>query len=547
MADQKKAIDVKLEAYTKGMQSNYSHYIASPNSWSYLENFDTDRLGVLTTRPNIFEMGTLPSQVFGIVPYEKGTDIYWLIKAGTSCYFNQANLTGTGAIAANSITFSDAGALLRGDTCQGATVIASAGSNGVRLTLDGTNAIDFATVRLGMPNQVDLVVAGFVGRVWCGISNTGPASFIQDQLYYSDVIPASGIANTTGTGQYLKINTGGKFITGLVQFNNVLYVFTPDNIFRVYNTQSLDNAAFANVGAIRQECIVKTADAIYFLHFSGVYRLDGSGVTKISQDIDDFIQSLNLTLDTSSSGNYTKRVWAWFDEQSVSFSLDVDPGVGATDWDRTYVVRYNYLYKTWSIITLKDFRLQWGTSRFFSMNLNGLGDQANLSPIACLAGQNLTTSGVVAGLYDVPSYYKGDKPMNYSFGEPLGDWCDWSSVGSSTLIRPIFCNGETQWIDFGAENHVKVISGMSIASNGAEGFQIMYQIDNENDEFSDRNNAVWHEIGTIAGDYITFFRDFTSPEFNRIKFKVSGQALGRPIEIGQITFLTVIDQGYGTA
>lgn len=547
MADKKNVTDVKLEAYTKGMQSNYSHYIASPNSWSYLENLDVDRQGVLSTRANVFQAGTSSNAFQGIIPFERGLITRFLIKSGTACFNQQANVPGTGALNSSSITFSDADSLLRGDVCQGVTVFAAAGTNGVRFTSDGFTATDFATPRLGMPNYIDLVSAGFAGRIWGAISNGTPSSFEQDQVYYSDVIPSSGIANTTGSGQYLKVNTGGKWITGLVQFNNVLYVFTLDSIFRIYNTQSLDNAPIANVGAIRQECIIKTQDAIYFLHFSGVYRLDGGGVTKISQDIDDFIQSINLT-NLNAGNNYTRRTYSWFDEQSITFSLDVNGGWGgiSTDVDRTYAIRYNYIYKTWNVVSLKDFRVHAAHTRFFSSPSGGVADLANISPLTMIAGQNLTTNTYVAGLFDIPTYADGGKPMqNSNAGEPIGDWCNFGDRSSNNLIRPIFCNGETQWLDFGAENHLKTITGISIASESAGGFQLLYQIDNQDEEKSDRKNSVWQEIGTLSDNYVTFFRDFNSKDFYRIKFKISGQTYGRNTQIGQIVLLNITDLGYG--
>lgn len=543
---QKTATDVKLEAYTKGMQSNYSQYVASPNSWSYLENADTDRQGVLQTRPNIFIAGTAPANFLGAGVYERGLTTRWLIKAGNALYNVQSNTTSTGTLGSTSITFTSSSGTARFDTIQGCTVFACEG-DGPRITTDGTTLGSFGSVRLGMPTDVDLISAGFVGRIWGAISNNNSATFIQDNVYYSDVIPSGGVTSTTGTGQFIKLNTQGKFLTGLVQFNNVLYAFTSDSIFRIYNTQSVDNAPFANVGAIRQEAIIKTFDAVYFLHYTGVYKLDSNGVSKVSQDIDNIFQTFNIP-QVSTGILYTRKTFGWFDDQSIYFSIGMNKGWGDNDIDvdRTYVVKYNYLYKTWSLITLKDFDVSFGVSKFFSSYSGGVSSLQNLTPITLILGQNIADNVYYAGLYDIPTFYDGAKAMiNTNSGEPLGDWSQTSSGGSTSYIRPIYVNAETQWLDFGLENHLKEIKGLSIPGESAEGFQLMYQIDNEESQRSDNQNAVWTPIGTLGKDYMTFFLDFKSKPFYRIKFKISGQTLGRKTSIGQITFLQVSDEGYG--
>lgn len=542
----KTATDVKLEAYTKGMQSNYSHYFASPNSWSHLENVDTDKQGILQTRPNIFIAGTLPGAALGAGIFERGLTTRFLIKSGSTLYNLQSNTLGTGAISSTAITFTSSSDTARFDTIQGATIFACNG-DGPRITNDGTNLAAFGNPRMGMPTDVDLVCAGFVGRVWGAVSNNNSITFIQDNLYYSDVIPTGGINSTTGTGQYIKLNTQGKFITGLVQFNNVMYVFTSDSIFRVYNTQSVDNAPFANVGAIRQECIVKTFDAIYFLHYTGVYRLDGKGVSKVSQDIDNIFQEFNIP-QVSSGALITRKVFGWFDDQSIYFSIGMNRGWANldTDYDRTYVVKYNDLYKTWALMTIKDVDVSFGMSKFFSTYSGGVADLQNLSPITLIIGQNIVDNVHYAGLYDIPTFYQGGKPMeNTNSGEPLGDWAQGTAAATQSYMRPILVNAETQWLDFGVENHVKEIKGLTIAGEGMEGFQLMYQIDNDESQKANTRNSVWSPVGTVGAEYVNFFLDFRSKPFYRIKFKVSGQTWGRKSSIGQITFIQVSDEGYG--
>lgn len=543
---QKTATDVKLEAYTKGMQSNYSHYQASPNSWAYLENVDNDRQGVLQSRPNIFMAGTVPSEIYGVGVFERGLTTRWLIKSGNTLYNLQSNSPASGPISSTSITFTSANDTARFDTIQGATIFACNG-DGPRITTDGTTLASFTSPRLGMPLDTDLICAGFVGRVWGAVSNNNSVAFIQDNVYYSDVIPAAGITSATGTGQYIKLNTQGKFITGLVQFNNVMYVFTSDSIFRVYNTQSVDNAPFANVGAIRQECIVKTFDAIYFLHYTGVYRLDGTGVSRVSQDVDDIFQLFNIP-QTAPGSLITRKVFGWFDDQSIYFSIGMNRGWGGfdVDYDRTYVVKYNDLYKTWGLMTIKDIDVSFGISKFFSTYAGGVASLHNLSPITLIMGKNIVDNVYYVGMYDIPTYYDGGKAMvNINSGEPLGDWSRASDGSSTTTIRPIYVNAETQWLDFGIENHIKEIKGMTVAGEALEGFQLMYQIDNEDSQRSNTRNAVWTPVGALGDDYVNFFLDFRSKPFYRIKFKISGQTLGRKSTIGQITFLQVSDEGYG--
>lgn len=537
----KSAENVSLQPVTKGMQSNYSHYVASPNSWSWLENFDCDTLGILKTRPNINRTGTTNSVVLGAGIFERGSSARFLIKVGTELYNMQADVVGTPNLTSG--TFLDSFEIARFDTCQGATIIACR-RDGLRLTLDGNTITNFLSVRLGASDQIDLVNAGFSGRIWGAVSNNFLSTFIQDQLYYSDVIPTSGIQNTTGSGQFLKVNTKGKYITGLMEDKNILYVFTSDSIFRVYSTQSLDNAPFANVGTTRQEAIVKTFDSIFFMHYTGVYEINNGQVSKISQPIDDVIQKFFIPF-ISQGTNNLQRVFSWFDDKAIYFSIDMNTGYAgvSANVDRTYILRYNYVEKLWTVTSLKDFRLQYVVSKFFS-NISALNNLADLFPATRMFGQHLRTNNFLTGTFNMPTRYDGSKPMqliNSYLG--LGDWAN--DTATSTDTTPIFSNAETQWITFGEENTLKSITGLSIPHQNAQGFQVMYQIDNENLEMSDRENAKWTQIGTLDKNYVTFFRNFTFKDCYRIKLKISGQTLGQVVTIGVPAFLSVNTKGYG--
>lgn len=527
--------NVPLEPSTKGMVSNASHYVLDTGSWSYLENFHDDKVGVLRSRPHIQEATTTTNGYQGIGFYEDGGTNRIFIKSGVDLIITDPS--SPGSISTSAGFFVNADAVARFSQVQNVMVVVSPGM--LPKVIDSSGTV-LSTV--GFANNVGVVCAGFSGRVWAvPTSNSSSPARRTDEIYYSDVLPQD-ISSTviTGGSDYLKINTKGKSITALIEENNTMYAFTNDSIFRVYNTQSQDNAPIANVGTFRQESVVRTPAGIFFIGNGGIYRL-GDNPEKISTPIDDFFYKMNIlrVSETSSSvSGYPRNSWGWCDETSVYFSVMMDnqyatsTGAVASYPDRTYIIRYNYLKGTFSIYTYYGVVLTLAGSNNFSVNLNN--EMFSQNPFVIIGSRLTDGTGHRLGFIPRP-YYRGNKPLQALTN--TGDW-------ANTRVQPIFLHAETQWLTFGAENKAKKITGISVAAPNAAGLKLSYQIDSEGDDYN-FDNGTWEEIGTLKDKYITFFRSFNSRAFYRIKFKLSGTSTGKPIEVGQVTFLSVEDKGYG--
>lgn len=535
--------NVTLQPYTKGMISNASHYVLDTDSFSYLENFNVDKAGVIASRQNIQEAFTQTNSVQGVGFFESGSNTDVWFKSGADLkYFNaQAPSTVSGTFAS---FFPDAAAVARFSPIQDVMIIASPG-----MTPKVINSTGSVLWTVGFHSSVGIILAGFAGRVWAvPTSNTVNKT---DELYYTDVLPQNLTTTAiTGGTEFLKINTKGRAITALIEENNTMYVFTNDSIFRVYSTQAQDNAPIANVGTFRQESVVRTPAGIFFIGNSGIYRLSDSP-EKISTPIDDFFYKLNILRSPESSGSsgYPKNVFGWSDENSVYFSVERDPQYGAsysTDVsfpDRSYIIKYNFISGAFSVYSTFGLAINMAGSNNFSINLNN--EYVSINPFVFIAGKDFAGTQNRVGFIR-KSYYRGNKPRQSPTStvsnSPYGDW---TINGNPTArTQPVFCHAETQWITMGMENKQKKISGISIASENAAGFKLYYQIDKEGSNYM-FDNGTWEEIGTISDDYVTIFKSFDSRTFNRIKFKISGASLGVPVEIGQITFLKVEDKGYG--
>jgi len=178
-----------------------------------------------------------------------------------------------------------------------------------------------------------------------------------------------------------------------------------------------------------------------------------------------------------------------------------------------------------------------------------IGELIDLNPVTCLAGSSAANDAIRIGQINTPNYQMSKPNGNLLF--PVGDWSFLTASSSSSLTKDaftqsIYCHGETDWWYGDDENKLKQINGLSIASDNGAGFNLYYQIDKDENDASDSQNAVWRTIGTITDDYVTFFRQFKSQDFRRIKFKISGDTLGGiQAKLGQITLLQITDKGYG--
>ena len=417
--------------------------------------------------------------------------------------------------------------------------------NGLSYTIDSTTVQGFNPLF----TRVDLLNAGFNGRFWGANSNESPEN--TGKVYFSNVIDytsqATVLTTATIASNYIQINTKGKNIKAMVDQDNILYNFTTDAIFRIYNPQSGDNSPMSNVGAYSQESVAVHTDSIFFMGPAGIFELSGGAVTRISTPIDDILKSINVFADTS-NGNFNTRCFSWTDEQNVYFSADIKPNISflSSFQEKTIIFKYNTINKQWSMSSLQDVRINAAGTLYPDVS-----SQSNFDyfPITVIAGTLIKTPGTGARVGQWGTTFTNMSKPNSGQYSPMGDWSSINinkSNEKTLAIKPIYCHGETQWLTFGAENVEKRISGLSLATENASGFKLYYQIDDQNMQASDSQNAVWTEIGDVTDKYITFFRNFKTEAFYRIKFKISGNTLGaQPVKIGEMRFLQITNLGYG--
>lgn len=496
------AKDEELKPVTEGLISEnvLSHYSTSANAVSWMENLNNDTLGVSRSRSFLQGLLTPGATVLSCTLFQSSNGdlkVWW--QEGTSLK-NDFVPTPLGVTTYAGVF--GASTKARYDKIQGYLLMTGAGS-----ALKYTNSGAPAALGTSFPTAVDLISAGFIGRIWCADSTD-----TTNKLYYSDVIPVAGVTATTGGASYLQINANnGDIITALVRTQQVLFVFTSNSIFRVYNTQSLDNSPVANVGTVSQEAVVKTKDGIYFYHPSGIYKLGGDGsVTEISKKISNLISGINV--------NEKASVVGWADNDHVYFSVGYQfDGGGGTDGKLTRVLRYTISTQVWTVYSFFEFLTSCAANEYSRIvTMPGTGNKPP-SPYTVIFGTGITSTSTkyAAAFNDTDVVNNGDF--------------------SGTI--PTYILKKTNWINWGKENHSKLISGISFPVENGAGLKVSYQIDN------DPENE-YRPIGTIGSNFVTYFKDFKSVPFNRIKFIISGTNISTTLKIGEPTMLMVEDLGY---
>lgn len=499
--------DVPLDPITEGVISEniLSHYVSPKGSISYAENFHNDTLGVMTTRRMFTASGTSPAAralscvLWQEVSVNSTPNIVW--QEGTT--LKAQDVLGTGGVTTRTTTFS-ASTKNRFDIIQGVLLMTNTtgGQPKYWATVATTPVPALGT---SFPTGVDLISAGFSGRVWTASSSDG-----LNRVYYSDVIPAGGVASLTGGASFLTINANnGDKTTGFARLQNVLYVFTHNGIFRVYNTQSQDNTSISSVGAFQQESIVKTKNGFYFYHPSGVYYIGSNGFPQeVSGKIRDIIQKIP----NSNQGS----VFGWSDDDHVYFNVGYLPSISTA---KQYILRYTLSTQVWTMYAINS-------------------SSATLTP-TCAAYENFASTSITSDDIYPTNFLFADDTVNFYKGtfNVYNPSTVNSSVTNDFNAFAIFCEYQTNWMVFENETQVKRINGISIPTENAAGFKFAYQTD------KDKPN-VWREIGEIGDDYLTMFSTFQSNEFNRIKFRVYGESKGVMVKIGVPMIRKLDDLGY---
>ena len=504
--------DVEIKPIVKGMwQEEWLSYKAAPEGVAtWLENAADDTLGYITTR-RPFKRRTpasgisisSPTAAF-ITNQLSGTNgdyVQLYFQQGRDLNQQQLVTSASGTVYSN---FFGNTSKNRYDVIQKTLLMTNVGGASAVYYHTG-NTTTPAALDTKFPSSTDLIAAGFVGRVW-GASSTASLP----NLYYSDVIPSGGITSlSTAAQQFLVVNSRNEGITALVQTPDVLFVFTNNYIFRVFNTNSIENAPFYNVGTVSQESITKTRDAFYFYHYSGIYSLSTSGALK---KISDPIYYLLKRIKPANA----KSVFGWTQDIFVYFYLGQLSGYPTNKY---YIVKYNTATGNWSIITTKT-ALVLGVSMDISeFAVNETATSENWYP-----PNIIMTSSEMATL-DIFDQSADDQSV----------YGDFNSSGTSE--KNINIDVRTEWIDFGKENHVKRISGLSVPHFNAAGLTLAYQIDNDPED-------KWETVGALDNEPVTLFRDFQTKYFNRIKFRFFGESYGARMKFTMPTVIKLDDTGY---
>lgn len=533
------AKDVVLQPISEGIiqKEILSHYVAPQTSVDFAENMHNDDIGWMTTRRPFVHRSSFGGHVTtpmsclltnNLISSDSAL-LYW--QDGRDLWYQRAISSNSNQQLVN--FFSSSTIKNRFDVLDGHVIMTNAGGantvyfhdGGVNGTSNVTPTVIFtSSSTTGMPGNIDLISAGFSGRIWAADSGSSAA-----RVFYSDVLPlgwdtAPGTFPATSQGKYITLNpNNGDKVTGFARTQNILCVFTNNGIYRIYNTQSVDNTPVSNVGAFQQEAIVKTRIGYFFYHPSGIFKLNNDGtVQELSKKVYDFIKRIPAA--------NQPNVFGWSDNNHVYFYVGTNiPGYQT---DKKYYLRYTISTQVTTILSTYNTDPACASTAYMtklSTTASGSpsGTDANTTetwfPATYLLGTFNGAGGAVT--WDVFDFNTENSAID-------GDG------GSSTQTgQPIFINLRTHWKTMGKESHLYKVNGVAYPHENAAGFLVQYQMDNDPE-------SQWRTLGTLDDNYVTLFREFESDEFNRIRFQITGRTKGQIVRIGQPTLISVQDYGY---
>lgn len=343
------------------------------------------------------------------------------------------------------------------------------------------NGTSYGTTNVDALPAGDYVHAGFEGRVWV-------ADATLDRLYYSDIVSLAGVI-TGGTDYIEKLSPqDGESFTALYRVPRALLVFKQNHIFRVYGASSVDPYPAYNVGTFSQESIVETKDGIYFHHSSGFYKFRfDSQPQEISRRIKDFVDAIDRDF-------YEDVTGVWDGKDAIIWSIGTVTVEGVTY--QNCCVRYSISTQVWTIYDIS------GDDQITAMILYDNGNV--VTPVAG------TSEGNVVRLED----------------------------GNTDLGTPIKYEMITRWVSFtDLWSHVKDMTGFAVQSENGAGSSFSVQYDKD---IADK----WDTIGSLRDTFSTLFPNAISSEFNRMRFRITGQSSGEQVIIHGIEIRKVDDKGY---
>jgi hypothetical protein len=505
---QKEFYDVPEEPVTEGviMEGVLSHYVSPKTAISYAENMHNDSVGMMTSRRPLVSRVTPVTEPKSCTLFQNQSAsdlIVW--QDNTTMKYNSVFGGSNVDITTVNVSVTQK---VRYETVLGYLCYTT--GTGQPAYWDGATV---AAARFGttLPTSIFDLISFYGGYLWFADDTA-----INNRLYYTDPLPSTFPTGVTGAGaaQYLTVNApNGDRITGFASTQNLLYVFCHNSIFRVSSPTSIDNSPIAQVGVFTQEAIVRTKTGFFFFHPSGVFQLTEGGTPKeVSIKIRDIIQSIPVANQAD--------VFGWSDEDHIYFSIG--KGLNGYQVDKSYIIRYTISTQVWTIYSTLGFISTCASDRLFSSTVASSEDYF---PTNFIFGTTLTTAGAKTS-----TFLGGTFNVFTQSTENSGVTSDWGSI-------PISVEFQSNWLNFGIEEHAKRANGLFIPSENGTGLKVAYKID------SDLPN-VWREIGTIGGEYVTSFNSWQSDNFHRIKFRVYGQTNGRTVKVGNPKIRVLDDLGY---
>lgn len=86
--------------------------------------------------------------------------------------------------------------------------------------------------------------------------------------------------------------------TGIFEYNDKVIVFTEYSMHELFGSSPSNYELIdieGDIGCISDRSIIRVGRRMYWLWYDGVYEYDGASPVKISQPVDDYIKSINLT------------------------------------------------------------------------------------------------------------------------------------------------------------------------------------------------------------------------------------------------------------
>lgn len=288
-----------------------------------------------------------------------------------------------------------------------------------------------------------------------------------DKLYYSDVVTTSN--TITGGSSFIQISPqDGEKIRGLKKTSRALLVFKENHIYRVFNINSTDPDPTINRGTYSQDSIIESKTGIHYHHPSGFYDyVDGGVQREISRPIIDIIQAIPRS--------YYESVCGWADDDHLYWSIG-DITLGGVTFSNVVCVR-TLSTEAWTVYS---------------------------------TGSEIRSAGT----------YDDGTTIHNLVGDSSGNVLKWG-VGNTDNGTPIFYDLQTHWLYLSeVKTSRKSFTELATIHENAQGGNLSYQLD------TDLPNK-WRSIGELKKD-LNQIDNVNAKEFNRIRFRFSGNSVGSP-------------------